>query len=73
MPTSTSTFECLLEIENDTNEPLQVIRTDTILLIDTGDCLSLILNAGLTYHYVFKQRLNTTRITYVPPFHLWIS
>ncbi|KAJ8084099.1 hypothetical protein PM082_002866 [Marasmius tenuissimus] len=66
MPASTSTFECLLEIENDTNEPLHIIQGDIMMLVDTRDRLSLVLSAGSTYHYVVKQRSNATRITVKP-------
>ncbi|KAK1232691.1 hypothetical protein PQX77_004167 [Marasmius sp. AFHP31] len=66
MPASTSTFECLLEIENDTNEALHVVQGDVMMLIDTRDRLSLVLSAGSTYHYVVKQRSNATRITVKP-------
>ncbi|KAL0580372.1 hypothetical protein V5O48_001617 [Marasmius crinis-equi] len=63
MPGTTSTFECLFEIENDTDEPLHVIQGDITMLIDSHDTISLVLSAGSMYHYILKHRLKTTKIS----------
>ena len=65
MPTSTQSFEVLFEFTNDTAEPatlepLQGGQNGTtsigrIVLLHEKESISLVLNAGSTYHYLFKR------------------
>lgn len=65
MPTSTQAFEVLFEFINDmeepaTLEPLQGGQNGTtnigpIVLLHEKESISLVLNAGSTYQYLFKR------------------
>ncbi|KDR85073.1 hypothetical protein GALMADRAFT_53516 [Galerina marginata CBS 339.88] len=72
MPTCTLPFEILLEFFNDMAEPttLQLtqarddnLTTGATILLQPEDSISLVLNAGSTYHYLFKQHIRKAHIS----------
>ncbi|RDB28591.1 hypothetical protein Hypma_015445 [Hypsizygus marmoreus] len=71
MPTSTVPFEVLFEFTNDTINPatIQLARGDNefsgdaTILLQRGESVSLVLNAGSTYNYLLKQRSRKARIS----------
>lgn len=71
MPTSTKPFEVLLELTNDTpsDATIQLTRIDgeqsggPAVLLQQGESVSLILNAGATYHYRLRQMSTQARIS----------
>ncbi|KAL0951084.1 hypothetical protein HGRIS_007822 [Hohenbuehelia grisea] len=73
MPTSTIPFEVLFEVSNDSPDAttLQSLRSDpddefesggAIILLNAHESVSLVLNAGSTYHYVLKQNSRKAQI-----------
>jgi hypothetical protein len=74
MPTSTIPYEVLLEFTNDTTDAvtLQLMRGDdefngggAMILLQRRENVSLVLNAGSTYHYTLKQGAVQARISWV--------
>jgi hypothetical protein len=74
MPTSTLPFEVLFEFTNDTTDAatLQLTRGDdefssggAMILLHGRESVSLVLNAGSTYHYTLKQHARKARISWV--------
>ncbi|KAH0590636.1 hypothetical protein H2248_000767 [Termitomyces sp. 'cryptogamus'] len=71
MPTSTKPFEVLLELTNDTHSDvtIQLVHIDSgqsegpTVLLQEGECVSLVLNAGATYHYRLRQMGIQARIS----------
>ncbi|KAF8807481.1 hypothetical protein BYT27DRAFT_7256078 [Phlegmacium glaucopus] len=70
MPTSTLPFEVSLEFVNDTAGPviLQLSRGDDELsgnstILHPQETISLILNAGSTYHYILTQHILRMKIS----------
>ncbi|KAF9270297.1 hypothetical protein L218DRAFT_992930 [Marasmius fiardii PR-910] len=63
MPASTSAFEYLFEIVNDTTTLLYVMNGGVTTRVDAGERISLVLSSGSTYHYIVKQEQQVTKIT----------
>jgi hypothetical protein len=74
MPTSTLPFEVLFELTNDTASAatMQLARGDdeytggsggAVILLHSGESVSLVLDAGSTYHYTIKQRAKKVQIS----------
>lgn len=74
MPTSTLPFEVLFEFTNDTANAvtLQLTRGDdehagslggAVVLLHSGENVSLVLDAGSTYHYTAKQQSKKAQIS----------
>lgn len=76
MPTSTVPFDVLFEFTNDTTSAatIQLSHGDgefsgnATVLLQGGESVSLVLNAGTTYHYMLKQRSSKARISWVLTF-----
>jgi hypothetical protein len=74
MPTSTLPFEVLFEFTNDTINAatLQLTRGDdefssggAMILLHGRESVSLVLNAGSTYHYTLKLQARKAQISWV--------
>ncbi|KAJ2931188.1 hypothetical protein H1R20_g5933, partial [Candolleomyces eurysporus] len=73
MPTSTEPFEVLFEFTNDTADfaTLQLTRENAsnvgvagpVIRLFPKDSVSLVLNAGATYHYLVKQSQRHAQIS----------
>lgn len=72
MPTSTLPFEVLFEFTNDTANAvtLQLTRGDddgsfggAVILLHSGENVSLVLDAGSSYHYIVKQQSKKAQIS----------
>ena len=65
MPASTTGFECLFEVENDTDTLLYISSGGVTTSVDPGGDVSLVLCSGSTYCYTVKQGQHVAKIMYV--------
>lgn len=71
MPSIAQSYEVILDFTNDTHDSatVQLLRdygcSNRVVLLNPGETISLVLDAGDTYKYTLKTKTNVVNITYV--------
>ena len=72
MPSVVQSYEVILDFTNDTQDAATVqlsrdygCRSGRIALLNPGDTVSLVLDAGDTYKYTLKTKTKVINVTYV--------
>ncbi|THH11613.1 hypothetical protein EW145_g543 [Phellinidium pouzarii] len=80
MPSVSQSYEVILDFTNDTHDSatVQLLRdygraSNRIVLLDPGETVSLVLDAGDTYKYTLKTKYKVVNITYASILFVFIE